>query len=275
MSKRIEFSTELLQELLPEVLEIAREAGTAAASHQPTAGETVEIKGDGSPVTLADRAAHEVIMQGLAKIDPLLPVISEEGDLEGVEKTGYSQFWLVDPLDGTRDFLAGLDEYTANIALVEDGEPIMGVVVAPGGSGTAYWGGRGLGAYKQDGGSSAARITCATGSHGIRAAISRSHSSESTENYLTRLGVTETLRSGSSIKICLVAEGAVDIYPRLGPTSIWDTGAGVAVAREAGCEVTDLKGNRLGFDPAGGIGQQGFIVATPELLAKALAAIKH
>ncbi len=275
MSKRIEFSTELLQELLPEVLEITREAGTAAASHQPTAGETVEIKGDGSPVTLADRAAHEVIMQGLAGIDPLLPVISEEGDLEGVEKTGYSQFWLVDPLDGTRDFLAGLDEYTANIALVEDGEPIMGVVVAPGGGGTAYWGGRGLGAYKQEETSPAVRINWVNHGKNIRAAISRSHSSESTENYLARLGVTETLRSGSSIKICLVAEGAVDIYPRLGPTSLWDTAAGVAVAREAGCEVTDLKGNRLGFDPAGGIGQQGFIVATPELLQRALAAIKH
>lgn len=272
MSKRIDFSTELLQDLLPEVLEIAREAGTAAASHQPTAGATVEFKGDGSPVTLADRAAHEVIMQGLAKIDPLLPVISEEGDLEGVETTNYSQFWLVDPLDGTRDFLAGLNEYTVNIALVEDGEPIMGVVVVPG-IGTAYFGGRGLGAYKQEETSPAVRINCVNHGKNIRAAISRSHSSESTENYLARLGVTETLRSGSSIKICLVAEGAADIYPRLGPTSIWDTGAGVAVAREAGCEVTDLKGNRLGFDPASGIGQQGFIVAGPELLKKALAAI--
>ncbi len=273
MSERIDFSAELLRELLPELLVIARQAGAAAASHQPTAGESVERKGDGSPVTLADRAAHELIMQGLAGLDPLLPVISEEGDLEGVESVRYTQFWLVDPLDGTRDFLAGLDEYTANIALVEDGVPIMGVVVAPGSS-TAYSGGRGLGAYKQADGLAATKICCSTASGRIRAAVSRSHSSSSTEDYLARLGAAETIRSGSSIKICLVAEGAADVYPRLGPTSLWDTAAGVAVAREAGCQVTDLRGRQLGFDPAGGILQQGFIVAPPWLLERALGALE-
>ncbi len=274
MSERIDFSAALLRELLPKVLEIARQAGAAAAAHQPTAGETVELKGDGSPVTLADRAAHELIMQGLAGLDPLLPVISEEGDLEGVESTCYPRFWLVDPLDGTRDFLAGLDEYTANIALVEDGVPILGVVVAPGSS-AAYWGGRGLGAYKQEGGREATKIRCSSAGGRIRAAVSRSHSSRSTEDYLARLGAAETIRSGSSIKICLVAEGAADVYPRLGPTSLWDTAAGVAVAREAGCGVTDLRGGQLGFDPASdGILQQGFIVAPPWLLERALGALE-
>ncbi len=271
----MDFSAELLQELLPEVLEIAREAGEHAAAHQPHAGETVQTKGDGSPVTLADRAAHEVIMQGLGGLDPLLPIISEEGDLEGVESVRYSRFWLVDPLDGTKDFLAGLDEYTVNIALVEDGAPIMGVVVAPA-SGSAYFGGRGLGAYKQAGSSSASGISCTTADSGpIRAAVSRSHSSQSTEDYLSRLGAGETIRSGSSIKICLVAEGAADVYPRLGPTSLWDTAAAVAVAREAGCEVTDLQGRQLGFDPSGGILQQGFIVAAPWLLERALGMLER
>lgn len=274
MNERIDFSAELLRELLPKVLEIAGEAGEAAAGHQPSAGESVEIKDDGSPVTLADRAAHELIINGLAGLDPLLPVISEEGDLEGVESASHPQFWLVDPLDGTKDFLAGLDEYTTNIALVEDGVPIMGVVVAPG-SGTAYFSGRGLGAFKQTDGSASTKICCSTDNGRIRAAISRSHSSRSTEDYLARLGVAETIRSGSSIKICLVAEGAADIYPRLGPTRLWDTAAGVAVAREAGCEVTCLKGKSLGFDPAvDGILQQGFIVAPPWLLEGALRALK-
>jgi 3'(2'), 5'-bisphosphate nucleotidase len=274
LSEKKDFSAELLQELLPELLEIAREAGDKAAVHQPSAAETVQIKGDGSPVTLADRAAHEVIMQGLGGLDPLLPVISEEGDLEGVESVRHPQFWLVDPLDGTKDFLAGRDEYTVNIALVENGEPILGVVVAPA-NGTAYFSSRGLGAYKQAGGSSAGRIHCSTASGRIRAAVSRSHSSQSTEDYLARLGADETIRSGSSIKICLVAEGAVDVYPRLGPTSIWDTAAAVAVAREAGCEVTDLQGKQLGFDPSGGIRQQGFIAAAPWLLERALGAVDH
>ena len=273
MCERMDFSAELLLQLLPELLELAREAGDKAAAHQPSAGETVQIKGDGSPVTLADRAAHKVIMQGLNGLDPLLPVISEEGDLEGVESVRYPQFWLVDPLDGTKDFLAGLDEYTVNIALIEEGVPIMGVVVAPA-LGTAYFGSRGLGAYRQTGGSSAGRIFCTTKDSGrIRAAVSRSHSSQSTEDYLDRLGAGETIRSGSSIKLCLVAEGTADVYPRLGPTSLWDTAAAVAVAREASCEVTDLKGVPLGFDPSGGILQHGFIVAAPWLLERALSAV--
>ncbi|MBW7996931.1 MAG: 3'(2'),5'-bisphosphate nucleotidase CysQ [Candidatus Glassbacteria bacterium] len=273
MSRRLEFDAELLGKILPEIIGIARGAGVKTVAFQPSAGGTVETKSDGSPVTLADRTSHEHIMDGLAKLEPGLVVISEEGDLDGVESGSCEQFWLVDPLDGTRDFLAGLDEYTVNIALVEDGNPIMGVVVAPAG-GTAYFSARALGAWKQISGSPAQQISAAPSGDSLRAAISRSHSSKSTEEFLARLGATETLRSGSSIKICLVAEGAADIYPRLGPTSIWDTAAGVAVAREAGCEVTDLDGNQLGFDPADGILQQGFLVTRPELLEKALEALK-
>lgn len=273
MSDWIDLDKELLEKLLPRIIEISRGAGEKTVEFRPTAGSTVETKGDGSPVTLADRASHEHIMAGLDALEPALPVISEEGDLEGVGSGSWPQFWLVDPLDGTKDFLAGLDEYTVNIALVEDGEPVLGVVVSPG-NGTAYYSARGLGAWKQEQGAEPARISCQNEREGITAAISRSHSSKSTEDYLSKIGATETVRSGSSIKICLVAEGAADVYPRLGPTSIWDTGAGVAVARAAGCEVTDLEGKHLGFDPADGILQSGFIVTRPELLDRALGALK-
>jgi sulfate adenylyltransferase subunit 2/3'(2'), 5'-bisphosphate nucleotidase len=210
---------------------------------------TVASKDDQSPVTEADGAAERIILEGLARIAPDIPVVAEEEASTGHIPETESRFFLVDPLDGTKEFISRNGEFTVNIALIENGEPIRGAVYAPA-LGRLYWGARGEGAYVaevKDGvmGPSTPIRTRLAPAEGLTAVGSRSHGGDETAEYLKAFHVNTFRAAGSSLKFCLVAEGDADIYPRLGRTMQWDTAAGDAVLRAAGGRVETLDGETL------------------------------
>jgi 3'(2'), 5'-bisphosphate nucleotidase len=249
-----------LPALLEQVAVLARAAGEAIVAIRRDALD-VEAKGDGSPVTRADRAAEDVLVPGLRALTPDITVVSEEGDVEGAVRAAGETYWLVDPLDGTKEFVKGLPEYTVNVALVEDGVPVLGVVLVPP-TQRLYLAARGVGARLVDAGATTS-LSAGRVDHPRNAVVSRSHRGADTEAFLERLGVTEMIPSGSSLKMCAVAEGTADVYPRFGPTMYWDTAAGAAVAFLAGCSVVDLQGRPLRYDLREGIRQSGFLVCAP------------
>lgn len=185
-----------------------------------------DVKADASPLTLADLAAHQVIVSGLAKLHPCYPILSEEApDIAYRERASWTCYWLVDPLDGTKEFIKRNGEFTVNIALIENGIPIMGVVYAPV-LDVCYFGGMGCGAFMQRGTNAAHAIHAVVAENEtLKVLSSRSHSDERTAALLQKLGKVECISMGSSLKLCLVAEGAVHFYPRLGSTMEWDTAA--------------------------------------------------
>lgn len=235
-------------QLMHEVVKLARVAGDAILPFW-RAGVEVTNKADDSPVTAADLAAHRVIADGLLALAPAVPVLSEEDcDIALAERQGWSRWWLVDPLDGTKEFIAGSEEFTVNIALVEQGEVVFGVVSMPT-SGRCYFGGRALGAWRAEPGQAAAPIQVRTAPpEGERFTVvaSRRHSSPQQEALLAGLGAAvgalELANVGSSLKFCLLAEGSADCYPRLAPTSQWDTAAAQGVVEGAGGEVLGVDG---------------------------------
>jgi len=245
---------------LEETGALARRAGAAILETVKSLGE-VERKEDGSPVTRADRAAHRVIAEGLRAIAPDLTVISEEGDVEGTVAAAGSDFWLVDPLDGTKEFIKGRPEYTVNIALVEDGVAVLGAIYVPAAD-RLYVGASGHGATRVDD-RGTTPLAPSPVDRPRSAVVSRSHLTPPTEELLARLGITERASFGSSLKMCAVAEGAADVYPRLGPTCLWDTAAGTAIALGAGCGVVGLDGQPLRYEPTAGLKHPGFLVAAP------------
>ncbi|MFZ5579511.1 MAG: 3'(2'),5'-bisphosphate nucleotidase CysQ [Pseudomonadota bacterium] len=229
--------------------QIALEAGKAIM--RVYAGDfEVVAKHDHSPVTEADLAAHRLIEDGLRALTPAYPVLSEEGsDIPFETRRGWARYWLVDPLDGTREFVRRNGEFTVNIALIEHGEAVLGVVHAPA-LGLTYGALRGGGAWKwRTEGDAPERIRVRSpAARPLRVAVSRSHGHERIRAYLEALGAHEPILMGSALKSCLVAEGAADLYPRLGPTSEWDTAAAQSVVEEAGGHFTDAKGHRLRYN---------------------------
>ena len=206
----------------------------------------ISIKGDDSPLTLADLAAHRIIKSRIGAITPDIPLVSEEDeDMASRLVKCAGTFWLVDPLDGTKEFIARNGEFTVNIALVADGYPVLGVVAAPA-LGILYWGGAGLGAWRQT-----AQETCeihvSKENTSTRVVASKSHLNAETSAFISRLGQVELIQAGSSLKFCRIAEGSADVYPRLAPTCEWDTAAAQAVLEGAGGFVTDLNGQRLRY----------------------------
>ena len=215
--------------------QLAVAAGHATLQHYHP-GVPVERKSDQSPVTAADRASHAIIVEGLHHWDPTVPILSEEGALpDAHERAGWDRFWLVDPLDGTKEFIQHNGEFTINIALIEAGEPVLGVVYAPA-LDLLYYAGKGLGSWKREGRKAPERITSRPPgpAQALRVAESRSHPSTELEEFLRQLPVAERVPVGSSLKFCWVAEGRVDIYPRLGPTMEWDVAAGDCIFRNSG-----------------------------------------
>ncbi len=215
------------------LLEIASRAGEAVLSHY-SGDRAAELKHDGSPVTAADRASHAIIMRGLESLTPEVPVISEEGaDVSFETRRHWRRFWLVDPLDGTKEFVNGNGEFTVNIALITDGVPVLGVVSAPA-LDTVYYAERGAGAWRWCGRGRPERI-CPSHPRSDRTRIveSRSHASRELEAFLATLGPVERYLLGSSLKFCRVAEGAADLYPRFGRTMEWDVAAGDCIYRHA------------------------------------------
>lgn len=247
--------------LLDPVLAIAREAGRQILDIYRSADFGVETKEDRSPLTAADRASHGVIARELARLTPQLPVWSEESaTVDRAERAGWQAFWLVDPLDGTKEFIKRNGEFTVNIALVAGHEPVLGVVHAPA-SNTDYYGCRGVGAFAREGAESPRPITVSrTAQQPLRVVGSRSHRGDSLDAFLARIGPCEMVPMGSSLKFCLVAAGTADIYPRLGPTSEWDTAAAQAVVECAGGQVVDLEGRPLRYNTGPGVLNPFFVV---------------
>ncbi|WP_219861210.1 3'(2'),5'-bisphosphate nucleotidase CysQ [Vreelandella piezotolerans] len=237
-----------MQALLEQVLAVAKEADNVIMDVYGRAFD-VTVKIDNSPLTEADKAAHHVILQGLQALSLAYPILSEE-DVAGFTGVGQGgRYWLVDPLDGTKEFIKRNGEFTVNIALIENGTPILGVVTAPA-LGTAYVAAEGVGAFKveEDGRRHAIQVA-GKPSEGAtwRVVGSRSHPSPDLAAWLDKLGEHEMLSMGSSLKLCLIAEGKADVYPRLGPTCLWDTGAAHAVIRYAGGRVDTLEGEPLSY----------------------------
>ena len=237
---------------LEEVVVIAIEAGRRILDVYERQFD-VSRKDDGSPLTDADRAAHEVIVERLAALTPAIPVLSEESaKIEYSERAGWPRFWLVDPLDGTKEFVNRNGEFTVNIALIDNGAPVLGVVYVPV-TGVCYLALRGQGAWKETGGCDRqpVRVRSYHGGHATVVA-SRSHRGDAVDKFLANLkareGEYDTASLGSSLKLCRVAEGAADVYPRLGPTSEWDTAAAQCVVESAGGRVTDLDGQPLCYN---------------------------
>jgi len=237
-----------MRELLEQVLAIAKAADDAIMAVYGRAFE-VTVKQDNSPLTEADRAAHDVIRQGLQALPQGYPILSEE-DVEGFSGVGDDgRYWLVDPLDGTKEFIKRNDEFTVNIALIEHGAPILGVVTAPA-LGVAYIAADGMGAFRidADGQRHVIQVAGKPSPGSVwRVLGSRSHASPALSAWLETLGAYEIQPMGSSLKSCLIAEGKADVYPRLGPTSLWDTAAAHAVVRYAGGRVETLEGQPLSY----------------------------
>ena len=252
-----------LPQLIDPIVSLAAEAGKAILEVYASDFD-VQAKDDQSPLTQADIASHRIIMEGLARLTPDLPVISEESGLPGFEeRSQWNPYWLIDPLDGTKEFVKRNDEFTVNIALIEDHQPVFGVVHVPVGN-TTYSGCRGVGAEIRVNGAEPRPIGVARESATpVRVVGSRSHLGTSLDQFLQNLGDFEMHPTGSSLKFCLVAEGRADVYPRLGPTSEWDTAAAQAVVEQAGGAVLELDGNPLSYNNKADILNPYFLVAGP------------
>ena len=234
--------------LIDPVIALAEKAGQAILQVYSSDFE-VQSKDDESPLTLADLASHHCIVAGLEKLTPGMPVISEESGLPDFEeRSRWSRYWLIDPLDGTKEFVNRNGEFTVNIALIDNHRPVFGVVHVPVQNKT-YIGCEGYGAERRDADGQAQSIRVATSSASpVRVVGSRSHRGASLDAYLENLGESDMVPMGSSLKFCVIAEGGADLYPRLGPTSEWDTAAAQAVVEQAGGRVVTLDGKPMKYN---------------------------
>jgi len=227
---------QITNEIIQSVIEITKQAGSVIMDVYKTNFE-IHIKNDKSPVTEADTKANQIIDDGLLKITPDIPILSEEGrNIPFEERSKWESFWLVDPLDGTKEYIKKNDEFTVNIALIQNGKPTFGVVYAPA-LDILYWGEVGAGAYKISGESIKVKINVLDElNNPVLVAGSRSHPSERMNAFMGQFKESEVRPMGSSLKVCLVADGSVHLYPRLGPTMEWDTGAAHAILKASGGE---------------------------------------
>ena len=219
--------------MIEEVLGVAKAAGSRILEIYDSNDFETRVKEDRSPVTRADLAADECILAGLGRISEH-PIITEESNVDYETRRRWRRYWLVDPLDGTKDFLAKNGEFTVNIALIDWGEPVLGVVYAPA-PGVMYLAEKGKGAYR-DG----EKIFNESRRTDLIAADSRFHSTQATLEFLAKYKIRIVKRYGSALKLCKLAEGEIDVYPRLNGTKEWDTAAGQLIAEEGGCKVIDM-----------------------------------
>ena len=248
-----------LQSLCLSCVDIARDAG-AAILEVYNSDYSVEHKDDKTPLTDADLASHKLIVKRLEELTPDIPVLSEESaKLPFSERSSWNTYWLVDPLDGTKEFVNRNGEFTVNIARIESGRPVWGVVHVPV-QATTYVGGTQAPATRLDASGSAPITTAAAGDAPIRVVGSRSHPSPARADGLERIGPHDLMPMGSSLKFCRIAEGAADVYPRLGPTSEWDTAAAQAVVEAAGGAVLTRDGAALAYNAKADILNPHFIV---------------
>lgn len=229
-----------------QICQLARHAGDAIMKiYLDENPAKILLKSDQTPVTEADIAAHHIIVKKLQILTPTIPILSEENPPQWENYQHWHEYWLVDPLDGTKEFIKRNGEFTVNIALIKRGKPIMGVVYAPV-KDTLYLG-IGKTAWKETGGQR--REIKIRYTNPPLVLISRSHPNERLRTYLDQLGEHKIMQVGSSLKFCLIAEGSAQLYPRFGPTNIWDTAAGDAVVSSAGAVLRDWEGNPLDYSP--------------------------
>jgi 3'(2'), 5'-bisphosphate nucleotidase len=234
--------------LLPAVLDAVARASTAILEVY-AAGHAVEYKADDTPITRADRASHEVLAAELARLAPAVPLLSEEAQSthDFAVRGTWSELWLVDPLDGTKEFIGRNGEFTVNVALIRGNRPVLGVVAAPA-LGLTYYAAEDHGAFRVQGRQRPEPIHARRAPEPLVVVGSRSHRGDSLDGLLAKLGPHQLRPVGSALKFCLVAEGSADFYPRLGPTSEWDTAAAQAVLEMAGGAVTTLDGAPLRYN---------------------------
>ncbi|PWI30072.1 3'(2'),5'-bisphosphate nucleotidase [Flavobacteriaceae bacterium LYZ1037] len=217
----------MLEDDINQVIAVAKAAGKAILEIYNADDFGVEIKADESPLTLADKAAHKIIVEGLKESD--IPLLSEEGkSIDFSERQKWSEFWMVDPVDGTKEFIKRNGEFTVNIALIRDNKPVFGVVYAPV-LDKLYYGGKGMGAFMMHKDEITVLEVSKNKSDIVRIVASRSHLNQDTQDFIDQFETTEIVSLGSSLKFMLVAEGKADIYPRFAPTMEWDTAAAHAV----------------------------------------------
>ena len=254
------FDTPTLESLTQNALVIAHRAGRRIVDVYGGHYD-VDVKSDNSPVTTADLVAHDLIIESLGQLEPKLPVLSEEStDVSFEERNRWSTYWLVDPLDGTREFLRRNGEFSVNIALVHENRPIVGVIVAPV-LGVSYFAIRGEGAFKQVGNEPAEPIRVRSAPSQVTVAKSRSPVvGPRLQHFLDELGEHDEIPMGSALKSCLVAEGVADIYARLGPTGEWDTGAAQCIVEEAGGYIRDVNSRRLTYNERESLINPAFLV---------------
>jgi 3'(2'), 5'-bisphosphate nucleotidase len=247
---------------IPKILSVGFDAAEAIVDIYNRDAYQITQKLDTSPVTEADLCAHRIIQKGLASIDPTVPFLSEEGEIMSYEiRSRWSRYWLVDPLDGTREFIKGSGEFTVNIALIENHVPVLGVMVVPVHK-HAYWAIKGEAAYAKLATADPIRIHA---NHlpriPLKLAVSRRLNQNSKPDWVAlmgRLSQPELIYCGSAWKICLVAGGSVDLYPQLGATSEWDTAAGQCILEAAGGQVVDFSGQPLQYNAKPSLENPGF-----------------
>ncbi|MFA5677287.1 MAG: 3'(2'),5'-bisphosphate nucleotidase CysQ [Pseudomonas sp.] len=232
-----------------QLCQLVRDAGDVALPWWRKDPEVI-TKADDSPVTAADLAANQHIIDGLLALTPDIPILSEEAaDIPLADRQHWTCFWLVDPLDGTKEFISGSDEFTVNIALIEHDKVRFGVVGVPARN-SLYWGGAGFGSWRQMGEQAPEPIQCRPPATPLRVVASRRHTSADQQALMQRLQTAHKIELtgvGSSLKFCVLAEGAADLYPRFAPTSQWDTAAAQAVLEGAGGQVLGLDGQRFTY----------------------------
>lgn len=236
-----------------QVMDLAKRAGAEILKVYEKDDFHVDYKQDDSPLTVADQLAHDCIVEGLLRLNPKIPILSEEGkDIPYDERKTWEKFWLVDPLDGTKEFIKKNGEFTVNIALIENNYPVFGVIYVPV-TNTLYVGNINHGSFKVTAGSDAEPIIV-NQSDDICVTIveSRSHPSPEMDKFMeeisNKFSAVNRISKGSSLKFCAVAEGDADLYPRMGPTMEWDTAAGQAIVEAAGGQVRLLNGDRLKYN---------------------------
>ncbi len=234
--------------LLADLKQLVLQAGEAIMQVYAEDDFGVQTKGDDSPVTKADLAAHHVLVDGLAQLTPDIPVVSEEDKDSLAVPSANSCYWLIDPLDGTKEFINRNDQFTVNLALIENQAPSYGFVSTPVDQ-TIYWGGKGIGCWRQRD-TQVDQLQVQASTNPIRVVASKSHLNEATKAFIETLGEAELVQAGSSLKFVRIAEGEADIYPRMAPTCEWDTGAAQAVLEGAGGSVTQASGEAMRYGKA-------------------------
>lgn len=252
------------EETIRSVIEIANLAGDAIMDIYNTDFD-YKLKDDNSPLTEADIASNEIIINELKKLDQSYPILTEESsDVKFEERSRWERYWLVDPLDGTKEFLKKNDEFTVNIALIEKNTPIFGVIRVPA-KYVTYWGGVNIGSYSKKDNESSKKINVSKRkSTCLRVVSSRSHKNNRLDKCLSNFDSIQDINIGSSLKFCLLAEGKADFYPRLGPTSEWDTAAGEAILKYSGGYLLTIEGKEMNYNNSEALLNPYFIASSDE-----------